>query len=180
MIHIVTGLVGTGKSEATRLLHEKLGALVVTTDDLRHLVFPGVELTQASDVPAAINDEIYRSLGLVAHYLAKAAPDRHFAFEGVFRAASQLTEFTRILEAIRQPFRVILMETEERLAIERIKARHARGDHPATSDTYYSVKRDFEMSEGAWRINNSGSLADLSLELDRYLSNLPPTQRAWG
>lgn len=74
MLHIITGLPGSGKSEASRYLAKKLDAVIINTDELRDLLFPQENRTDIGDFTPRQLKWVYRVLLPIAHYVVQVHP----------------------------------------------------------------------------------------------------------
>ena len=63
MLHIVTGLPGSGKTEVSKYLARKLNAVVINTDEIRDKLFPHEGRNEIGDFTPEQLKQVYSSLG---------------------------------------------------------------------------------------------------------------------
>ena len=171
MIHIVMGLPGVGKTVAAKYLTRKLSGIRINTDDLHGRLYPVKEYVNG-DFPPDRLEQIYNTIGVLAFYLQKANPSKHYFFEGSFRYKKQREVVINQVADKRQP-KILLIEVNDEGEIKkRITKRHRQGA-PSTYEVYLEVKSGFEKPEKkVITIDNSGSLRDLHKKLDNYISKV--------
>lgn len=169
MIHIVTGLAGSGKTLVTKYLQEKINAVVINTDTLRSKLFPDGEYTPTGDFTPEQLTQVYEALRAIAFYLIKTAPERHFIFEGTFRYESQRDNLIEELEGHNYPYSLILVQINTQVAKERIDYRHEYEGAPDIFEEYLEQQKIFEKPTNAYLIENSGTREELNAQLDTYL-----------
>ncbi len=172
MLHIVTGLPGGGKSEVTKYLANKLGAIVINTDELRDKLFPTEGRDEVGDFTPEQLGQVYSSLRPVAFYIVKANPKKHFIMEGTFRLNSQRQNVIDEMKKLKHPYSVILVEVDEEEAKRRIQERFDSGRSESTVVSYLKIKKIYEKPRNAYVVNNSGSLKDLYKKLSEYIGSL--------
>ena len=172
MVHLVTGLPGSGKTAVTRLISEGLNALVINTDDLRNKLFPQRRTTQHGDFTAYQIRIIYSTIRVLTYYLAITWPEKHLVLDGSFRYEHQRKSIIDEMKRINSPTRVVYVKTDWKIIQKRIKWRHESDGHPATYATYEAVKRSYEKPVDCYERDNSGSWADLESSVKLYIASL--------
>jgi len=172
MVHLVTGLPGTGKSEVARLISEGLNALVINTDDLRDKLFPERRTTRHGDFTIYQIRTIYSTIRVLTYYLAITSPEKHFVLDGSFRYEHQRKSIIDEMKRINHPTRVVHVKADWKIVQKRIKCRRESDRHLATYATYRAVKRSYEKPLDCYEIDNSGSFADLKSRVKLYLASL--------
>lgn len=172
MIHIVTGLPGTGKTEVARLLCQAVDGFLVQTDDVKQALYPNGEVSEHGDFTSEQLDVVYRTLPVLALYLARALSEGQVVFEGCFRAASQRQSVVDIATAASQRVGVIWVKAPETLVQRWITQRYELGVHQARFETHMAVARVYESPAGAYVIENQGSLEDLRRRVEEYAALL--------
>ncbi len=139
IIHIITGLHGSGKSEVARIIHEQTNAFIINTDEVRKKMFPCETRSSDSDFTQNELDLVYRCLPVLLYYLTKTLHKNKniFVFEGTFRLESQRQKI--INQALDSGFRFYLWyikTTNIEFLKKCIKFRHEHKNHHATFETY--------------------------------------------
>ena len=169
MLHIITGLPGSGKSEVAKYLARKLDAVVINTDDVRDSLFPHEKRNEIGDFTPEQLRQVYSSLGPIAFYVTKVNPRKHFIIEGTFRLDSQRQNVISEMEKLKHPYSVVLVEVDEKEARRRIQERFDLGKAESTVAEYLEIKKVYERPKKAYIINNSGTLKDLHKKLREYI-----------
>lgn len=145
MLIIMAGLPGTGKSTVAAEIAQRLSAVVLSKDVVRHALFPSamVEYSTAQD------DFVIDILLRTAEYIWRSRPEQTIILDGrTFSRASQRTHVIEFAERAGQRWRMVECVCEDKLA----KARLSQPDpaHPAGNRTpalYEEVKAHWEPIE---------------------------------
>jgi predicted kinase len=142
MLIIMAGLPGTGKSTVARQLANRLPAIILSKDTVRHVLFPPglVEYSTAQD------DFVIEILLRTAEYIWRKHPQQIVILDGrTFSQAHQRRCVTDFAERARQRWRIIECSTSEEVARQRLALPDPA--HPAgnrTPELYDQVKARWE------------------------------------
>jgi predicted kinase len=173
MIHIVCGIPGTGKSTVTHYLAKKLDAEVVNTDSVHALLYPKGAHTANGDFTPESLDTVYRSIPLLAYYLAKVASDIDIIIEGSFRLESQRRAITSVLDKEKIKYALILVEVTNDEVVENRLTERLKTGHKGDFQNYLDIKEIYEKPENAVIIKNDGTIQELIIQIEQYIQALP-------
>jgi predicted kinase len=176
MIICITGLPGSGKSSVAeqieKICQEKqLTVLHYTTDWVRHWLFPslvGNKEEMGRDFTADELERSYNGLYMLFEQLIKSNPNLVLITDGTFRKESQRETLKMIAEKYESKFLLILVETEEEIAISRLNQR-LNDKKGAGPESYFAAKKQYEMPQEKIIINNNGTIIDLKKEIERKI-----------
>lgn len=133
---VMTGIVGTGKSSAAKIVADELGGVIIASDRVRKHLSGVAATTRLSDGESAVQaygadmtERVYR--GLLERARAVVESGRVAVLDAVF---AKRTQRERALDFARQHKIVsYLVETRcaETLVLERLRARKLRDDNPS-------------------------------------------------
>ncbi|HJY98898.1 MAG TPA: ATP-binding protein [Patescibacteria group bacterium] len=172
MLHIVTGLPGSGKTEISKYLARKLNAIVINTDKVRDSMFPHQGRNEIGDFTPEQLRQVYSALKPISFYIAKVNPRKHFIIEGTFRLDSQRQNLINEMKKLKHHYKVIFVEVDDEEAKKRIQERFNSGKAKSTVAEYLEIKKIYERPKNAYTINNSGKLKDLYKKLREYTRSL--------
>lgn len=142
MLILMAGLPGTGKTTLSRQLAERLQAIVLSKDTVRHALFPPELVEYSTGQDDFVIDVLLRT----AEYIWSRHPQQTIVLDGrTFSRASQRQHVIDFTEKRNQPWRIIDCVCDDDTA----KSRLAQSDpaHPAGNRTpalYDEVKRRWE------------------------------------
>ncbi len=171
LIHIVTGLPGSGKTKVAKIIARSVNGLLINTDDVRNILFARDGFTGAFDFTPNQLEVIYKVLPVVMTYVTEVAPSKDIVFDGTFRLNEQRETVRRAANKLNREVSVVVVSADERDIKDRIDHRHTAEGHQATFETYLKVRGVYEIPIDAWAIDNSGKLADLAQKVYVYLQS---------
>lgn len=171
MIHIVTGLPGSGKTSVSKILEKKLDAIVINTDEICGILFPDRTVTVDGDFTDEQLTLIYKFIPVIATFLVRVMPLKHIIFDGSFRLDSQRVALINAMKVINCSVSIMLVKANESAIKERISKRYNTGLQLARYETYKAVEKQYETPSQAWVIDNSGAIGDLESHVQEYISH---------
>jgi adenylylsulfate kinase len=142
MLILMAGLPGTGKSTVARELAERLEAVVLSKDVVRHALFPPALV----EYSAAQDDFVVEVLLLAASYLWSVHPTRTIILDGrTFSRAAQRQQVISFAVGARQTWRIVECVCDDQTA--KVRLDQPFSDHPARNRTpalYDQVKARWE------------------------------------
>ncbi len=169
MIHLLTGLPGSGKTEVANIIQRETNATVINLDTLRNFFFPNGENTKNDDFTDKQLSFLYGLLPEIVFQFVKLSLDKPIIVDGVFRKEEQRTRVIAKVKETQIPVSVLLISASEDIIVQRLLIRQQLGVQNGSINTYRAVSRDFEFPQNAWIIDNSGSKFELEKEVKRYL-----------
>jgi predicted kinase len=158
MLILMAGLPGTGKSTIARQLAERLNAVILSKDTVRHALF-APELVEYSTQQ---DDFVIDLLLQTASYSWNKHPEQIIILDGrTFSRASQRKHVIDFAEGHGRSWRIIECVCADEVARNRLA--HPDRDHPAgnrTTELYDEVKRRWEpITEPKMVIHTDGHVA---------------------
>jgi len=142
MLILMTGLPGTGKTTVARQLAQKLKAVVLSKDTVRHALFPPELVEYSTEQDDFVIDLLLRT----AEYIWKTYPEQVIILDGrTFSRESQRRHVIDFAEQQRQPWRMVECVCSDDIARKRLS--QPDPTHPAenrTPELYDEVKRRWE------------------------------------
>jgi len=177
LVIIVMGLPGTGKTEVSDFLDNRIEDLVrVNTDQLYKMMYPADERTPTGDFLPERLPAVYAALGGLAYYLPQANDAGIYLFEGSFRYKSQRDAIINAAKAADTPVVVLYIQADERTTVERINHRYHHKGAPDTPEDYYKIKNVYEWPEASseyefYTIQNSSDIQSLQEEIYKFMKH---------
>lgn len=160
MLILMAGLPGTGKSTVARQLADRLQAVVLSKDTVRHVLFPPELVEYSTKQDDFVIDILLRT----AEYLWAINPQRTIILDGrTFSRASQRRHVIEFAEKCGQPWRIVECICDDATALERLS--HPDPSHPAgnrTPELYDQVKQRWEPITEPKVTINTGTQPDLN------------------
>ncbi len=176
MVHLITGLPGSGKTEIARRLRSLLNGVVVNTDALLRAIQAPQAPTAPPDFSAQELDLVYSILPSVVHQLGAQAPARHIILDGTFRFARYRQAALDAAASDGHRSSVILVTAPDDLIQERLRVRNATGLQRTASNTLAVAREQYEMPEGAYTMpNETNHSKDLDTAVRAYVDGLKET-----
>jgi predicted kinase len=142
MLILMAGLPGTGKTTVAHQLADRLRAVVLNKDEVRHAIFPPELVEYSTKQDDFVSDILLRS----AEYLWNINPQRMIILDGrTFSRASQRQHVVDFAEKRNQRWLIIECVCDDDVARQRLL--QPDPSHPAgnrTPELYEEVKRRWE------------------------------------
>ena len=171
MIHLITGIPGSGKSIAAEYLRKHLPApaLELSTDKVREWLFS----TPAwGDFPPEELSAVYRIIPRIVRFAAQAERRGHYIVHGTYRSHAQRTLVAAAASEANQSFRMLWIRVPVDIAAARADQRNretGKGHHAAS---VRETAGQYEEPRHSVPIDNSGSIADMRRQLDVYIARV--------
>jgi predicted kinase len=177
IVHIVTGLPGSGKSEVVRIMEDKTNALIVNTDEIRNKMFPTVGTSANRDFTDKELKIVYLCLPILVSYLIRAVTQAHIVFDGTFRFESQRQSIIDEVHQLGHQVYIWYVKADAEIIKQRITCRHEAGRQHADFGTYLAVKRLYEIPTNPWAtVDNSYTIPELRSKVTSYLERLKASE----
>ncbi|MGZ4814360.1 MAG: AAA family ATPase [Terriglobales bacterium] len=142
MLILMAGLPGTGKTTVARQLAERLPAITLSKDTVRHALFPPDLVEYSTEQDDFVVDLLLRT----ADYIWRKHPRQIIILDGrTFSRRSQREHVIDFAQLHHQPWRIVECICDDALAKSRLA--HSDPTHPAGNRNpalYEEVKRRWE------------------------------------
>lgn len=173
MVHLITGLPGSGKTEIARRLRSLLNAIVVNTDALLHAIQPPQAFTASPVFRADQLDLVYSIIPSVVRQLGAQAPAQHIILDGTFRFARHRQAALDAAASVGHQSCVIRVTAPDGLIRERLRVRNAAGLQRVDSSTLAVAMEQYETPNGAYNMpNETNQEAALDSAVKAYVDGL--------
>jgi len=171
LIHLITGIPGSGKSVAAEYLRKKLPApaLELSTDQVREWLF---RTPAWGDFPPEELDAVYRVVPRIVRFAAQAERRGHYIVHGTYRSHAQRSLVAAAAREANQTLQVLWIKTPVEIAAARADKRNretGKGHHAAS---VRETAGQFEEPRHAVPIDNSGTIAEMRRQLDIYIARV--------
>jgi predicted kinase len=162
MIVLMNGLPGSGKSTMALALAESLGAIYLSTDEVRKRLFREIRY-----------DNIYKELvyNIIALFIEKMATGIPVVVDGTFSKNVYREIFEDLGKSLRRKVLYIHCHCEERVCIERIRKRKA-GYSDADEEVFRIIQKEWEEYRDNIPVNYINTEDDPSVNLLKIIDFL--------
>ena len=172
MVIIITGLTGSGKTEAANIISNKCSSIIVNTDKVREIIFDGVKADKSGDFTDEHLKYVYRSLPAILYYTKIFNGSRCVVFDGSFRLRKQRCRLRNMSKMICDEVVTMKIVATPSIVKKRLKKRKEREGQSGVYNTYLKVKSEYEEPDQALEISNEGTLSELEDKLINKLRQL--------
>ena len=171
MIHLITGIPGSGKSVAAAYLAKQLPspALELSTDEVREWLFVSPAW---GDFPPEELSAVYRVIPRIVRFAAMAERRGHYIVHGTYRSQAQRVLLAAVARETEQTFKMLWIKCPVEIAAARADKRNKATGKGHHAQSVRDTAAQFEDPRHAINVDNSGSIADLHRQLDLYASRV--------